>query len=109
MLWEKQILEAQILNKIPSKWSSLSTTPSSHSNFIDDVLYIPMVTDPFYIVEPTLDTSFEMDRLQLYKEWLTRDNVNPFIRDVIQGLYNTTVFDKDNATNIEIVNDDMSR
>ena len=50
-----------------------------------------------------------MDRLQLYKEWLTRDNVNPFIRDSIQVAYNTTIFDKDNATNTEIVGDDMPR
>ena len=86
------------INEICSKGSSLSTTPSSHSNYIDDV-YIPIVTDPFYNVEPTLDTGFEMDMLQLYKECLTRDNVNPFIRDAIQAAYNTTIFDKDNATN----------
>ena len=79
------------INEIPSKGSSLSTTPSSHSNLIDDV-YIPNV-------ETTLDTRFEMDRLQLYKDWFTRDNVNPFIRDAIQAAYNTTIFDKDNATN----------
>ena len=96
------------INEIPSKGSSLSTTPSSHSNLIDDV-DIPIVTDPCYNVEPTLDTGFEMDRLQLYKEWLTRDNVNPFIRDSIQVAYNTTIFDKDNATNTEIVGDDMQR
>ena len=65
---------------------------------IDDV-YRPVITDPCYNVDPTLDTGFEMDRLQLYKEWLNRDNVNPFIRDGIQVAYNTTVFDKDNATN----------
>ena len=86
------------INEIPTKRSSLSTTPSSHSNLIDDV-YIPVVTDPFYNVEPALDTGFEMDMLQLYKEWLTRDNVNPFKRDSIQAAYNTTIFDKDNATN----------
>ena len=86
------------INEMPLKGSSLSTTPYWHSNFIDDV-YIPLVTDPFYYVEPTLDTGFEMDMLQLYKECLTRDNVNPFIRDAIQAAYNTTIFDKDNATN----------
>ena len=96
------------INEIPSKGSSLSTTPSAHSNLIDDV-YIPVVYDPCYNVEPTLDTGFEMDRLQLYKEWLTRDNVNPFIRDAIQAAYNTTIFEKHNATNIEIVGDDMPR
>ena len=86
------------INEIPSKGSSLSTTPSSHSNFLHDVC-IPVVIDPCYNVDPTLDTRFEMDRLQLYKEWLNRDNVNPFIRDGIQAAFNTTVFDKDNATN----------
>ena len=68
---------------------------------IDDV-YIPNV-------DTALDTRFEMDRFQLYKEWLTRDNVNPFIRDAIQAAYNTTIFDKDNAANTEIVGDDMPR
>ena len=86
------------INEIPLKGSSLSTTPYSHSNFIDDV-YIAVVTDHFYNVEPTLDTGFEMDRLQLYKEWLTRYNVNPFIRDVIPATYNPTIFYKDHATN----------
>ena len=33
---------------------------------IDDV-YIPIVTDPCYNVEPAIETGFEMDRLQLYK------------------------------------------
>ena len=55
------------INEIPSKGSSLSTTPSSHSNLIDDV-YIPVISDLVYNVEPTLDTGFEMDMLQLYKE-----------------------------------------
>ena len=96
------------INEIPSKGSVLTIALSSHSNFIDDV-YIPLVTDPFYYVEPTLDTGFEMDMLQLYKECLTRDNVNPFIRDAIQAAYNTTIFEKHNATNIEIVGDDMPR
>ena len=54
--------------EIPSKGSSLSKTPSSHPNFINDV-NIPVVTypcyDPCYNVEPTLDIGFEMDRLQL--------------------------------------------
>ena len=50
------------INEIPSKRSSLSTTPYSHSNFIDDV-YIPVVNDPCYNVEPTLDIVFEMNKL----------------------------------------------
>ena len=70
---------------------------------------IPVVTNPSYNLEPTLDIGLEMDRLQVYKEWLTRDNVNPLIRDAIQATYNTTIFDKDNATNTEIVCDDMLR
>ena len=86
------------INEIPLKGSRLSTTPSSHSNFIHDVC-IPVVIDPCYNVDPTLDTRFEMGRLQLYKEWLTIDNVNPIIRDAIQATYNTIIFDKDNATN----------
>ena len=45
------------INEIPSKGSSLSTRPSSHSNLIDDV-YIPVVTNPCYNVEPTLDNGF---------------------------------------------------
>ena len=81
------------INEIPSKGSSLSTTPSSHSNFTHDV-YIPVVTNPCYNVEPTLDIGFEMDRLPLYKEWLTRDNVNPFIRDAIKATYNKTISHK---------------
>ena len=58
------------INGITLKRSSLSKTPSSHSNLIDDV-YIPIVTDPCYNVEPALETGFEMDMLQLYKSgWL---------------------------------------
>ena len=106
--YEHKIFGGTHINEVPSKGSSLSTTPSSNSNLID-VVYIPVVIDPCYNVEPTLDTGFEMDRLQLYKEQLTRDNVNPFIRDAIQVEYNTTIFDKDNAANTKIVGDDIPR
>ena len=58
---------ATYINEIPSKGSSLCTTSSSHSKFINDV-YIPIVTYPSYNVDPTLDTQFKINRLQLYKE-----------------------------------------
>ena len=38
------------INEVRSKGSSLSTTPSSHSNLIDDV-YRPVITDPCYNVD----------------------------------------------------------
>ena len=80
------------INEIPSKGSNLSTIPSSHLDFIDDV-YVPVVTNTLHNVEPTLETGFEIDRLQSYREWLMKDDVDPFIRDEIHAAYKTNISD----------------
>ena len=96
------------MNEIPSIGGDLHTTPSSHSNFTDDV-YIPIVSDPCYNVEHTLSRGFEMDKLQVYREWLTRDDVDPIIRNAIQEAYITTSFEGDNTTSTKMVFDNMPR
>ena len=85
------------INEIPSKGSNLSTIPSSHLDFTDDV-YVPVVTDTCHNVDPTLETGFEIDRLQSYREWLMKADVDPFIRDAIHAAYKTTISDTENAT-----------
>ena len=96
------------INEIPSKGSNLSTIPSSHLDFIDDV-YVPVVTDTCHNVEPTLETRFEIDRLQLYRELMMKDDVDPFIRDAIHVAYKISISDTENATYIKTTVDDLLR
>ena len=68
-----------------------------------------MVTDPCYKVEPTLGARFEIEKLQVYREWLNRDDVNPLVRDAIQATYNITIIETSNAKYTKTLVDDMPR
>ena len=56
-----------------------------------------------------LKLDFKIDRLQSYREWLMKADVDPVIRDAIHAAYKTTISDTENATYTETIVDDLLR
>ena len=78
------------INGFPSRGSNLSTTPSSTSMFLDDV-YMPIVNDTCYNVDTKTNNGAEINKLQIYREWMDREDVNLLVRDAIQTTYKATM------------------